>query len=144
MFIWENFGTKQHLTWPCNCWVSSVVFCIQKCKKFTRTRKYALCICKLHLCSHLTMGTKKQQFSLVKCISYTWSTLRCCNLCGYCNWLLQDPGLYSENKEQCPVHHFVKKLQYFNGVTPFKTHMGMMALQVHCNAAPENLPWTEE
>lgn len=44
-----------------------------------------------------------------KCISYTWSTVRCFDLCGYCNRLLQDPGLYSENKEQCPVHHFVKR-----------------------------------
>jgi len=48
-----------------------------------------------------------------KCISYTWSTLRCCNLCGYCNGLLQDPGLYSKNKEQCPVHHFVKRFTIF-------------------------------
>jgi hypothetical protein len=70
------------------------------------------------------VGTKKQQFSLenvfltpgvlLGAVTFVATTTDC---------LLQDPGLYSENKEQRPVHHFVKRL-----TRPFKTHMSMMAL----------------
>jgi hypothetical protein len=104
---------------------------IQRCQLHKKRKKGSLLMFIAHLCSHLTMGTKKLPVFCRKCISYTSillgvvmfvaTTVHCCGVL---------PCILKIKNRSLRIILW-KHLQYFWGATACKTHVGMMALEVH-------------